>query len=487
MKGVIGIDTGTTHLKTALISEDGQVRLIEKDVTPLCTRGNESWYDPRQLYDLIKEQIRRLMCHERNWEISAICLTGMAEAGLVVDRNTGRELTEALPWFDKRSEECSRQLSEDQIRRQYRKTGLYNSYKHGIYKYAWLRENRNLKDASSIWLSISDYIAFRLTGRYFTTTEFAVRTYGYDMVQDCWDQELLERFGLKAENFPSVKKEGEVIGNCVDSELCAVLGNAVEVAISGHDHVCALYGIAGRDSTRIVDSCGTAETYMAITRKRLLTDKDFERGLVYGPYPEKDKWFWMGNIPSSGQSVEWFRRYSYDGKERKRLLTYEELELMLEKNQKEPTGLFYFPYLNGVGTPVYRGDLKPQLVGKRENQTESVILKAIIEGVQYQGVWIMECAGCTEDEKMQLWCVGGAVKSNQWMKLKADILGMPVYVPRMEEATLLGAAAVYFNRNHKKGFPEGVSKVYLPEDGKQESYRKLAEEYQYRAKEICSL
>lgn len=489
MKCVIGIDVGTTHLKTALISPEGQIQLMEKDVTPLRIRESESWYDPRQLYELIKDQIQRLIRRrdeKMDLEIRALCLTGMAEAGVVLDRNTGEELTEALPWFDKRSEEWSEKLNQNMIRRQYRKTGLYNSYKYGIYKYLWLRENRNLKNISSpIWLSISDYIAFRLTGKYFTTAQFAVRTYGYDMVQGCWDRELLDWYGMKAENFPAVVKEGEVIGLCVDLELCALLGSTVEVAISGHDHVCALYGIAGENSACMVDSCGTAETYMGITGKRPLTDEDFERGLVYGPYPGKDQWFWMGNIPSSGQAVEWFRKYSWDGKARKKSLTYEELELMLEKNRKGPTELFYFPFLNGVGTPVYRGDLRPRLMGKMGDQPEHVILKGIIEGIQYQGTWIMECSRDCRDNEMQLWCVGGAAKSSQWMKIKADVLGMPVYVPQIEEATLLGAAAVYFHKKEKKLLPEETPKVYLPEN--HQNYAKLAEEYRRRAKQICGL
>lgn len=497
MKCVIGIDTGTTHLKAALIGLDGKVQFIDKVPTPLCVCGNESWYEPEQIYETVKRQIQGLVlkADRGSMEVCAICLTGMAEAGLVVDRSTGRELTEILPWFDKRTEELSKQLEEDMIRRQYQKTGLYNSFKYGIYKYIWLLENRKLDKESAIWLSLSDYLAFRLTGIYATTPGFAVRTYVYDMIYDCWNMEMLDRYGLQAENFPAVRKEGQAVGLCVDSELCTILGSHVEVAISGHDHVCALYAIAGEDSLRIVDSCGTAETYMGITEKYLLTDADYKNGLVYGPYPGEDRWFWMGNIPSSGQSVEQFRKQLHAGKECESALTYEEMELMLKEIQKEPTGLFYFPYLNGVGTPVYRGDIKEQLLGKRENQSAGVMLKAIIEGIQYQGTWIMECAkNHRMNKEIQLWCVGGATKSSEWMKLKADILGIPVHVPWQEEATLLGAAAIYLRENGKKVSPNKAAencekevKVYLPDNESKTEYCKLAEEYRHKAKQICGV
>lgn len=497
MKYIIGIDMGTTHLKAALISPDGKIHFTETTATPLHVYGNAGWYEPEQIYEIVKGQIQRLAIKagRNGMKICAVSLTGMAEAGGIVDRNTGQELTEILPWFDKRTEELSKQVKEDAVRRQYQKTGLYNSYKYGIYKYLWLMENRKLEMGSSIWLSLSDYIAYRLTGTYSTTAGFAVRTYAYDMVRDCWDMEMLDRYGLSEENFPTVRKDGQVIGSCVDKELCAVLGSHVGVAISGHDHVCALYAIAGEDSLRIADSCGTAETYMGIVEKCPLTDEHYENGLVYGPYPGEDRWFWMGNIPSSGQSVERFRTHLQDGRERESVLTYEEMELMLRGIQKKPTGLFYFPYFGGVGTPVYRGDVKEQLLGKWENQSEDVVLKAIIEGIQYQGTWILECAkGSRINKEVRLWCVGGAAKSNEWMKLKADILGISVYVPGQEEAALLGAAAVYLRENDKKVFPDGMGmecgkgvKVYLPEEESEKRYRGLAEEYRQKAKQMWSV
>lgn len=498
MNCVIGIDTGTTHLKAALISADGCIQYLEKINTPLHVRGGRSWYDPQQIYETVKGQIRQLAARakdRKDLNICGICLTGMAEAGLVLNRHTGCELTEILPWFDKRPEELSKRPEEDLIRRQYRKTGLYNSYKYGIYKYIWLMENRKLDKASSIWLSLSDYIAFRLTGKYVTTAGFAVRIYAYDMIRGSWDRELLERYGLKEENFPSVVKEGEAIGPCVDKELCGILNGRPEAAIGGHDHICALYAIAGEDCTRIVDSCGTAETYLGLVDKAPLTDADYDRGLVLGPYPGGTKWFFMGNIPSSGQSVEWFRKRRHDDRPQEPFLSYEEMEDLLKEIGDKQTGLFYFPFLSGVGTPVYRGDIREQLHWNMKDVSVGVSLKALIEGIQYQGTWIMECAGSrlAEDE-MQLWCVGGAAKSGEWMKIKADILGIPVYVPGMEEAALIGAAAVFFYQKKETALWAGTPvesgkdvKIYLPESGKQKIYRTLAEEYRSRAKQICGV
>ncbi len=316
MRCVIGIDAGTTHLKCALIEMGGRILTVEKAPTPACLTEGGSGYDPQKIYDTVKELIRRLGDGSRGLEaadapvieICGICITGMSEAGLVLDRGTGRELTEILPWFDQRTKALADRTGPEEARQRYMKTGLYNSFKYGIYKYLWLLEERGIWRESTIWLSMCDYLAFRLTGRYATTAGFAVRTYAYDMETGCWDSEFLSRYGLTSEQFPQVAGEGVSIGCCVDAELNAVLGEGVKVAIGGHDHICALYAMAGEDAGRVADSCGTAETYMGVTARRNLTEADYEGGMVYGPYPGGERWFWMGNLPSSGQSVEYYRR-----------------------------------------------------------------------------------------------------------------------------------------------------------------------------------
>ena len=494
MRCIIGIDAGTTHLKCAMIGLDGRILAVEKAATPVCSDGDASWYDPQQIYGTVRTLIRRLVAGDGTDGlgdgICGISITGMSEAGLVLERESGRELTEILPWFDRRTETLARQTGPEEARNRFLKTGLYNSFKYGIYKYLWLLEKRGLARENTIWLSMCDYLAFRLTGRYATTAGFAVRTYAYDMERGCWDGEYLGRFGLTQRQFPQVVRDGEAIGSCADRELAELLGENVKVAIGGHDHICALYAMAGENGLRMADSSGTAETYMGITEKRSLSHEDYARGVVYGPYPGGGKWFWMGNLPSSGQAVEWYR-----GQLRADVISYEEMERMLERLAGRPTGALYFPFMNGVGTPVYRGDVQPRLEGLKEPYGTGEILKAVIEGVQYQGRWILECAPVDpENPDLQLWCAGGAAASREWMQIKADVLGIPVHVPVQEEATLLGAAAVFLRENGTEqelgAFLRAMEQeraVYLPDDENRKRYRGLAEKYRRLAREMCGL
>jgi xylulokinase len=69
------------------------------------------------------------------------------------------------------------------------------------------------------------------------------------------------------------------------------------------------------------------------------------------------------------------------------------------------------------------------------------IQRAVIEGLDYQFldiVNVMETALGTKPDKFVV--VGGAVRNQFWMQNKADMVGRPIEVPGVEEATPLGAA-----------------------------------------------
>jgi xylulokinase len=69
------------------------------------------------------------------------------------------------------------------------------------------------------------------------------------------------------------------------------------------------------------------------------------------------------------------------------------------------------------------------------------MLRAIIEGLDYQVLDIVTAfkSGLGIDPD-RLVAVGGATRNQFWMQNKADIVGLPIDVPEVEEATPLGAA-----------------------------------------------
>jgi xylulokinase len=442
-KFYIGIDLGTTHMKSAVFNEHGNLVEILKTATPLSTDEFGQIYEPLVLYEVIRNQLSKLMKHYDNF--GGISITGMSEAGLVINCSIRTEATPMIPWFDKRTVDLAGQLSKEEELENFYRTGLRNNYKYGIYKYLWLLQHYKLNKEDTLWLSACDYIVWKLTGQFASDPSFAARTYVYDINHHCWDEQRLLQYGLSGKNFPKIVPSGQCVGYLKDDELLAMTQNKnIMVCLGGHDHVCATYAVVGEDSNRVCNSIGTAETFIGISDHTILTEQDYHTGMVYGPYLDGKRHFWMGNISSSGQSIEWFRN-----KVQATPMDYSEITYLLTAMPDKPTNILYFPYLSGIGTPLFRPEVGGGFFGLRENHTRSDMLKGIIEGINYQGKWILSLLPEKEFNQIcNITCVGGATNNDPWMQIKADVLGIPISVPDVTEATLLGTVAIMLNKNY---------------------------------------
>lgn len=476
MRGVIGIDIGTTHVKTGLFSETGEILHLEKEATPL---ERDEWGEicrPQRLWQLVRQQLKKVYALA-GCQAAGIVITGMAEAGLIIDRGMACEATDILLWYDSRTEKLAGKMSREKEALVFSRTGLRDSFKYGIYKFLWLLEHRGIRRETAVWLSVCDYIAWKLTGRIVTDPSFAARTYVYDIVDGCWDGQRICSYGLAVDNFPIVEPSGTVIGNTYMET-----GETVPVAIGGHDHVCAAFGLLRRSGANICDSAGTSETYLGFMEKIPEKGFAFDSGILYGPSVDQG-WFFLANVPSSGHSIEWFRR-----KLQRQELSYEEMNGHLEQAEQKPTGILYYPYLTGMGSPLYRPDLCASIWGIREDMDTWVILRGILEGIQYQAAWVLEVmsqAGIPAEG--DLVCAGGSVKNRALMQIKADVLHRRIYVPRVYEATLQGAVLLFLYKNgempaessaensRKTGAAE-YDEIYVPDRQRADEYEAIRKE-----------
>ena len=94
-RGYIGIDFGTTNLKTAVFSQTGELLACLRSSTPKPARGGGG-YCPDEVFGLIESQLRQL---SRSYSFEGIAVTGMAEAGILLERGTLKPLSGIIPWF----------------------------------------------------------------------------------------------------------------------------------------------------------------------------------------------------------------------------------------------------------------------------------------------------------------------------------------------------------------------------------------------------
>ena len=204
---LIGIDIGTTHCKVGLFDAKGRMLCLEKEAT-ITHQSNDGRfaYDPEELWQQFAGMLKRIITRAAPGEVQAIAIASMAEAGLLVDKRTGKAKTEIVPWYDQRTMEQYEWIcQEGDERTLFSRTGLYPSYKHGLAKILWFKEQDPALLHDGIWLSTADYLAYRLTGQFGTDHTLAARTYAYRIDQKKWDENGW-RVSVEARPFPPVKR-----------------------------------------------------------------------------------------------------------------------------------------------------------------------------------------------------------------------------------------------------------------------------------------
>jgi glycerol kinase len=97
--------------------------------------------------------------------------------------------------------------------------------------------------------------------------------------------------------------------------------------------------------------------------------------------------------------------------------------------------------LVGLGAPHWDPYARGLLIGITRGTTKNHLARAVLESMAYQSRDIIEAMQRDSDiDLKELRCDGGASVNSVLMQFQADILGKPVEVPRIVEATALGAA-----------------------------------------------
>ena len=478
---ILAIDIGTTHCKAGLFALDGTALKIA--TRPMVTQrapSGETYFDPEALWATVSTVIRKVAAPAGS--IAAIGIASMAETGLLVDRRTGTARSFFVPWFD-----TAAQPQADLIRRQsdplerYLKMGLRASFKCSLAKVLWLRNRDESLLDGAIWLSVADYIAYRLTGKFGTDYSLAGYTFAFRVDQRSWDSDWLREWSLSPDLFPPVNPSGTRVGG-VRSEVATYLGltAGIPVAVCGHDHATAAFAMNVTSSGKVFDSMGTAETLLGALPERLLTEEDFHSGLIYGCHVANGCGYWLGSLSASGGSVEWLRAQLSH-----KPLSYDEINVLLASVSPEPTGILYFPYLIGSGPPHTDPLIRGAFVGLSASHGRADLFKALLEGTVYEVEFIRQTGEHITGQPIPiLVTAGGGTRNRAWLQIKADVSGCRIEVSAEPEATLLGAALVAgigsgLYANEAEAFDGLYLKpveVFLPDGDRHAVYRQLYEQ-----------
>lgn len=135
--------------------------------------------------------------------------------------------------------------------------------------------------------------------------------------------------------------------------------------------------------------------------------------------------------------MDWFRK-KIAGGEDGGPLSYDSINEMAGKKGIGANGLYFYPYFGGGAYPLTDQTSKASLIGLDLSHDRFDIARAVMEGVAFQIVWILESFQ-KRFEINSLKLSGGATKSPLWCQMIADIAGIPVRVPEVADLACVGA------------------------------------------------
>ena len=448
MKYVIGIDLGTTGLKTVIFSREGDVVGSAYREYPLSQPKN-GWaeQDPELWWIAAKETVNEALSESgiAAENIVSLGISGQMHGLVMLDENCD-VIRPAILWCDQRTgEECEditniigkERLIE--ITANPALTGFTAS------KIMWVKkhEKENFDKCRHILLP-KDYLRFRLSGDFATDVSDASGMQLLDVKNRCWSDEVVEKLGIDKSLLAKVYESVEVTGH-VSAEASKETGLSEETLIvaGAGDNAAAAVGTAVIRDGKAFTTIGTSGVVFVHTDE----PKIDPMGRVHTfCCAVPDKWHVMGVTQAAGLSLQWFKNQFCLAETEESIAKNEDVyKITDEKAAGIPIGaekLFYLPYLMGERTPHLDPDCRGVFFGISAMHTRAHFIRAVMEGVGYS---LMDCLkvldgmGINPDSML---VTGGGGKSKLWKEMLGDMFRLKIKTIQSKEGPALGVAVL---------------------------------------------
>lgn len=449
MRYTLAIDLGTGSCRAVVFDEDGrQVSIGQREWSHAALPGfpGSQVFDTRRNWELICTCIREAIDRAGigAHEIAGVSSTSMRE-GMVLYDAAGREIW-ACPNVNSRAGDQADELVRSGRARQiFEQGGDWVSITSPA-RFLWIREHEPETFAAMAHVGmLSDWVLYRLTGRFVTDPTSGSSSNLFDLRTRAWSATSLDLIDVPASIVPEVLEPGTVVGPVTASAAEETgLRAGTPVAAGGADTQLGLVGIGVVRPNRLTLVGGSFWQLTIVTDEPLI-DPDARVRTLCHAIP--GQWMTEGIGFYCGIVMRWFRDAFCDWEkseaERRGVDPYVVME---EAAAAMPPGS------NGV-----LGMFANVMDAKRWVQASPSFLQfnvddpvgsgrqACIRAIEEQAAYtarghlaiIEELTGRSFDEVV---FTGGAAKGQLWPQIVADVLGLPVRVPVVKELTALGAA-----------------------------------------------
>jgi xylulokinase len=443
----IGIDIGTTNIKGAAYSSDGNI-VSNANISYQSYSPKENYHEqnPEDWVNGFIEVLKKLLINpDINENLKAISISTQGGTVIPVDKDFN-PLCRAITWLDRRGTYLfarDESLKEKNIRF-YQKTGWRLDSNVSFLPLLWLKENKiDIFDKIYKIFYVNDYVYKKITGISYQDPSNSSISLFYNIIEGRWDDEITSLLGFTRDNFSTVKNPGEKIGY-LDKKISKELGikNKVLIINGSHDQYCVGIGSGVLNKDEILLATGTAWVIFKMLDKPLIDSKKFFASGRFTVADDKmnDKFGLIYSIPAAGASLKWFATNLMDlGNEDKLFKIIDENTDCLVKIKNN---IIFYPYLTGAYGPDFNVSRKASFLNVEMGHNYLDLIKAIMEGVGFQIKKILAVLKEKGISYGSIKMTGGGAKSKIWPQIIADITELNILVPedKNEDFAAKGAA-----------------------------------------------
>jgi xylulokinase len=429
---ILGIDIGTTNTKVAVYSKRGKLLAQAKALTPKGkSRDGHINFFPSKVWvttaKLIKQAVR-----EADVEIAAMAVSSFGEAGVSLDENF-EPTYDVIPWYDehrttKQLENFSKKID---ARHFYAITGLYPSAIHSVFKWLYLKEEKpKAWQRTNLWLSVADYIGYKLSGTAFTEAGQAARTMAYDVVKGQWSEEILNVAGLDSGFLPPVVPATTPLGGITkEASKLTGLPEGTPVFVGGHDHFCAALACGALSPEVGLVSFGTAEAFTVGWQAKANPKKS--QGFAVGPHVLVGYSYLLGGIYVSGGVINWL-------KDLLNLGSFGTLVRLAAKVNPSESPLFIANF-RGAAPPFNDPHAAGAFLEVKPEHTQAHFARAVMEGIAFEHKASFPYFEKVTGQKMELIRMVG-IHNPLMETIRAAIFERPVETSAHDDMVTMGVA-----------------------------------------------
>ncbi|MCO6006862.1 carbohydrate kinase [Actinoallomurus purpureus] len=472
---VVCVDAGTTMIKAVGYGDDGAELAVERQNTTVRHPApGHAEQDPAEVWQAVVRGVRRVI-ERLDTPVSHLALTAQGDGAWLVDA-AGAPTGPAILWNDGRAAAIVERWARDGVlERAFRRNGslTFAGLPNAIL--SWLREHdpdRLARSAAS--LTCGGWIFLRLTGEPAADVSDGSAPF-MDIHERRYSDELLTLYGMEWARplLPELRGDGRRVAPLTaDAARELGLPEGTPVVLAPYDVAATAIGVGAIDVGQACTILGTTLcTEIVLDAPRLDTDPS---GLTVAL---DERYLRAFPTLAGGQVVDWACRMLGLGDDPAAL------SRLAEGCPPGAGGLIFLPYLSPAGerAPFLDPRARGSFLGLSIDHDREHLARAVLEGLC---LVIRDCLTASGARPVELRVSGGGSASTAWLRMLADVTGVPVVRTADAEAGARGAFIVgAVATGRAVGEREAADayirpgEVFPPDPGDAERYTRLYEAF----------